>query len=801
LNTYQFNQSYLAVSGILKTMMPLPDLSQFSVWEIVLFLLAFTQTSFALLPTPSLIAKRLANFTNGTHVISFGSSSGISSTFSQWSPPYTLGTKSSVLNSMATSSFANSSLSSLSSAMNRLSQTKIKSTLQSTNISIFDSSSLPTDQSRSISQNSTIQTYLSSLANLSTDTGSNALYHTQNRFSTASEKSFLSTQTSGTPYFGPVLTTIVTVISGYTADIPAYTGGDLTTPFLIPTTGAPIPPTGPQAKSSATEVSKNFDLVIPLVSGWIKDPNPAKAQEAIKGFDNFIPGAAALLGSLPNVPEKDLEPCGHRKRSLQSRLFGGLFKSLFNTIKCVIDNASKIKDDITSATDEAGDAVKKVVTLVKDELSNIKPQVDALNDAGKDHQDDPDHHSPSASKDKSKKTESPSTTSSSSLYSSTSSCSSKSTIERTVVSCIPMTIGSQPTTTTSCSTLTSAVTGCNIDGSDTTTVQSSTSSCTGSQVSACNVICSTPTAAIGNKRATQPAACVSQCSMISAPCGASEIHSTTFLSTSSIELCTPGCYYCGYERYSTGFYDLPPAITPRAAVVADKAKMNSDPPNRSEGPRALPEPVVGSPGDFIMEEVQNAWRLPQPELNSFIMENSAITDDLLAARVSWAVVDLWGCTSVIVISRKRVWLSHFWEHEFSDPDQSSFDVNVTSALKFGGKKYIARGLDYFANPNGHNKDFVDGGDNPVRAFIITPSWRSTTAVPFPPKDENHLIYPDRVQKLKSAIIEVLYPDHGANKPALIPNVEIIPYRPLNKDPTLDKKGKSTFPQGKVSEFL
>jgi hypothetical protein len=137
----------------------------------------------------------------------------------------------------------------------------------------------------------------------------------------------------------------------------------------------------------------------------------------------------------------------------------------------------------------------------------------------------------------------------------------------------------------------------------------------------------------------------------------------------------------------------------------------------------------------------------------------------------WTLVDLYGCTSVIVISRKRIFMTHIWEDPtMINPPQ--FQTDVLDRIRHGGPG-VRYGLTAFTGPGG---DFENTPENKVRAFIITPYRRD---VPNPAYDDYE--FPDEVKKIRALLKSILDRDDA------LP----IPYTASGPDPTLSR------PNGKV----
>jgi hypothetical protein len=93
------------------------------------------------------------------------------------------------------------------------------------------------------------------------------------------------------------------------------------------------------------------------------------------------------------------------------------------------------------------------------------------------------------------------------------------------------------------------------------------------------------------------------------------------------------------------------------------------------------------------------------------------------------LINLYEYTFVIVVSRKRMWLSHFWENpSFAFPENYQFQIY--DAIEFGGGG-VPQGVSAFTGPGG---DFGNTTEVNLRDFFVTPSLQN-------------LLYPDVVRKI------------------------------------------------------
>ena len=190
-----------------------------------------------------------------------------------------------------------------------------------------------------------------------------------------------------------------------TSDSPSLPPG-ITIPPSLPITT--LVPTGTEVQSSASDLSIAIVGAFPIIQNWIEDP-ATHVTSVIDELDNILPEAVGFLARLPK-PTDGVEPCGSgkRRRSEQDRdtyavlserdLLGGLFKTAFSLVNCVINTTNEVKDAVVGGTTAAVDTVKGL-------QDDLKPLLDALNDVVPDGD--------SKSSDSASETEEPTETSSS----------------------------------------------------------------------------------------------------------------------------------------------------------------------------------------------------------------------------------------------------------------------------------------------------------------------------------------------------------------------------------------------------
>ena len=187
--------------------------------------------------------------------------------------------------------------------------------------------------------------------------------------------------------------------------------------------------------------------------------------------------------------------------------------------------------------------------------------------------------------------------------------------------------------------------------------------------------------------------------------------------SSGVSLCAPSCSACA-------------TIVPPPGAGSDKIKRIShglDPSSLEK--RVLPspddDPYFGDVDAFILGQYVIKMRAYVPLRQDPQHPSSAIYYDLQDEAFGVAVGGLFGCTSVIIMSTKGVWMSHLWEQpSFNLPgrtaaeNQGNFTNQVINVLGPGDGTPEFPGLNQYVGPNG---PFGPGTN--AFAAILTPRNR------------------------------------------------------------------------------
>ena len=150
--------------------------------------------------------------------------------------------------------------------------------------------------------------------------------------------------------------------------------------------------------------------------------------------------------------------------------------------------------------------------------------------------------------------------------------------------------------------------------------------------------------------------------------------------------------------------------------------------------------------------------------------SSALAIELLDLPVNMVVQGMYGCTSVIVVSRGLVWGSHFWEGEAFQSGEDKFKARVINLLGPGDGTPEMPGLTQFTNVGGR----LASATNP-QVFIVTPGFVSGTGAMF---------YPDQVGEITDRLREILG--------------QTVPVKPILYDP-VDKSDESDSDDGSTED--
>ncbi|KAI7194821.1 hypothetical protein KC316_g1791 [Hortaea werneckii] len=401
-----------------------------------------------------------------------------------------------------------------------------------------------------------------------------------------------------------------------------------------------------------------------------------------------------IISSLDDIEDESKELLSEISDDADKDTDHGCTANLFSLLTCIVDDVVSIKGGIT-------EGVVEEVTSQLEDLTNLTDELESKQDEDEDDDDDDD--------DSSSRTSSQSSTESSitsSTSSSTSSCSSGTSVtEDYFVTCSPTVISS--TTTQTCETSTSTVSGCSVSATATTTTVSSSAhpQCAQTGCSAC-------TETTLPKQTAPCVDCVTTVSgraypaeQTSIPEGADEITSLDDLANNTSSkrkrtLATPADFNGDYLDFFT-------------AQLQDPSLVN------------VPHRLAGTGGS-----------------------SSALIQLYLDYPFSMTVQGLYGCTSIILISRRGVYMSHLFENPgFTD----NFQTDIAQAIPNGDSTPISIGSLFDGQPwcpdlrsqSAAGGTFDPNQEGGVKTILVTPGPYISDTTP------NVYRYPNEVDVIRT----------------------------------------------------
>lgn len=255
----------------------------------------------------------------------------------------------------------------------------------------------------------------------------------------------------------------------------------------------------------------------------------------------------------------------------------------------------------------------------------------------------------------------------------------------------------------------------------TTQKPKSSESCSSTRtVSDCSIVCSASLTV--TSISTQE--CSTTCVPTTSGCSASGTTITTTTTVSTDQPCGRTCSQCTAVVDSAPNIPLP-VIAPSTYTIVTSA-VPTTPPTIPKRALIGPESFKNDVNEFIVEIVRGTYvdsqgrthsitRLDPKPLGLPSCNSNAIQAQLLAEPLNAAVYGLWGCTSIIIVSMRGVWLSHFFEEESFLGNGGNFEEDVIDAIIGGdGTQYMSP----LGVARGNDQIFAEGTD--PEAIIITP---------------------------------------------------------------------------------
>ena len=152
---------------------------------------------------------------------------------------------------------------------------------------------------------------------------------------------------------------------------------------------------------------------------------------------------------------------------------------------------------------------------------------------------------------------------------------------------------------------------------------------------------------------------------------------------------------------------------------------------------------------------EDATRVPHGKAGKGI--STALYEPLLDAVVNMAVTGLYGCSSVVVLSKKGIYMSHFWERPSFTGAKAVCDRQVLQPLKDGDGPQMP-GLLALSQDNG-----IFAPSSEPATFIITPR----KALDWDDPDDTRPQYPSQVDRIKALLKSLIGGPAGSVEPTVL----------------------------------
>ncbi|MCJ1315551.1 hypothetical protein MMC15_000871, partial [Xylographa vitiligo] len=130
-----------------------------------------------------------------------------------------------------------------------------------------------------------------------------------------------------------------------------------------------------------------------------------------------------------------------------------------------------------------------------------------------------------------------------------------------------------------------------------------------------------------------------------------------------------------------------------------------------------PDNYGGNVEDFLLGEYLLADRVP---LRLGKNPLSALVHELVNSQYDMVVENFYGCTSVVVVSQRAIWMSHFWEGPSFVNGQQQFQTEVLNTLVNGDGTAEMPGIRQYTSPS----NLLANDANP-QTLVLTPRNRDT----------------------------------------------------------------------------
>ncbi|KAJ3460654.1 hypothetical protein MRS44_011521 [Fusarium solani] len=451
--------------------------------------------------------------------------------------------------------------------------------------------------------------------------------------------------------------------------------------------------TGAAATSAVSSVSTEILGLLPIIDSWKDDPENLKDETKDK-VDDVHDDIIAVIVSLGGDPNQDC--AGKRKRGLL-----GPIGDIINSLVCIAKDL----------TDISGNIVIGNVPAVTGATGGVQSQTEDLTEEDKDD-DKTDEKSEQESTEKEESTtEEPTSTT-------TSPCTDD-TAEHVTIICKPTTItegGNVQTTETCFESITVEVTGCSV-------------------TEATTVISTTGTAAAITPCASGSCGGGDACPMNDAPLSGADMA----LVSTKVDCAVVSTITTSEIPTGAGAFGSNPVTSPTPRAESGSAKRDLD--RRVFMHNTTPNP-------FYVASLNPIWV-------SQIGDASGHWFDYPAIGQGFAGVNgIYGCTAVIIVSDKGVYLSHIWENpvfidiDWNWTDDESFNRNAFEALRDGTDN--ARSVTSLVGDDA-NPGVLHASNNPM-VFVLTPF---TDVLNDPTGITTLFRYQERAQRLADSLVGVI----------------------------------------------
>ncbi|RSL70883.1 hypothetical protein CEP53_001765 [Fusarium sp. AF-6] len=452
--------------------------------------------------------------------------------------------------------------------------------------------------------------------------------------------------------------------------------------------------TGAAATSAVSSVSTEILGLIPIIDSWKDDPENLKDETKDK-VDDVHDDIIAVIVGLGGDPNQDC--AGKRKRGLL-----GPIGDIINSLVCIAKDL----------TDISGNIVVGNIPAVTGTTSGVQSQTEELTEEEKDEDKTDEKTEQESTEQEESTTEEPTSTT-------TSPCTDD-TAEHVTIICKPTTItegGNVQTTETCFESITVEVTGCSV-------------------TEATTVISTTSTAAAITPCASGSCGGGDACPMNEAPLSGAEMA----LVSTKVDCAAVSTITTSEIPTGAGAFGSNPVTSPTPRAEGGSAEK------RDLDRRAFMHNTTPNP--FYIASLNPLWV-------SQIGDASGHWFDYPAIGQGFAGVNgIYGCTAVIIVSDKGVYLSHIWENpvfidtEWNWTDDESFNRTAFEALRDGtdNARSVASLVGDDANPG-----VLHASNNPM-VFVLTPF---TDVLNDPTGITTLFRYQERAQRLADSLVGVI----------------------------------------------